>query len=818
MDLPIFNALQTPVQRLIDLLMQEDDLRSHLDLTPIQTSLQKVLSPTFEIVFAGAFSAGKSMLINALLERELLYSAEGHATGTECRVAYAECDRERVILTFLSLAEIQEQLNTLHRQLRLKPIQLPQTAVETQAMQVIQMAQTSCLHIIKEEGGESKSERAKQATALHHLLTGFLQNCDRIDPVSNNTFSMDQLHLATLQEASQYTRRGYNSAVLKRIEYYCHHELLQDGNILIDTPGIDAPVKKDAELTYSKLEHPDTSAVICVLKPAATGDLTSEETQLLERMRSNPGIRDRVFYVFNRIDETWYNIQLRQRLEQLIREQFHQSQRVLKTSGLLGFFGSQIRMTGGSDRFGLDSIFREVVHGEMGEETPQFISEFNRYCANSGKLPVNRFRIEVKSYESPNQNYVRILTEQGTPLIEQLIQDSGIEEFRQSVTHYLAAEKRPLLFTTLVADLQPLCTALHQFYTETSEYLAAQPLDVEAIKEQELRQVSRSLQQISEALRQDLSQQVNEIVASNQNVEFEQNFSKLKARLVTCLDELIHTFSVSEVHKRAQSRHQRHSVVPLLGILTEAFYYLADGLEAVLVESAQDLIVQCFETILTQIQQRHYYRDLLRILGDDADITQSLRSLQIQVMNAVANEAKIECDRYVRERPEFYAEKTASMWQLRQTLEQACRGYDYQSMVDAEPAIRQLLKLDFEQKVTETVRRSFRQTLNQTLNTHVLSYIEHQTTVILQQHDRACLHLVKVLEQEAIAKVQSNQQRRLELQEKITQYNQAITAIHDCSVMLSIATPKLPMVIDVGGIMNGRSSSNAPLEMLEPTH
>ncbi len=58
----------------------EHDLRSQ-NIAPVQSWLRKATFPTFEIVFAGAFSAGKSMLINALLERELLYTAEGHATG-----------------------------------------------------------------------------------------------------------------------------------------------------------------------------------------------------------------------------------------------------------------------------------------------------------------------------------------------------------------------------------------------------------------------------------------------------------------------------------------------------------------------------------------------------------------------------------------------------------------------------------------------------------------------------------------------------------------------------------------------------------------
>ncbi len=129
----------------------------------------------------------------------------------------------------------------------------------------------------------------------------------------------NKFDFSNLQEAAGYARRGSNSAVLKRIEYYCHHPLLQDGNVLIDMPGIDAPVKQDAQLTYTKIENPETSAVVCVLKPALAGDMTTEETQLLETIRSNPGIRDRVFYIFNRIDETWYNSQLRQRLDELIR-------------------------------------------------------------------------------------------------------------------------------------------------------------------------------------------------------------------------------------------------------------------------------------------------------------------------------------------------------------------------------------------------------------------------------------------------------------------------------------------------------------------
>jgi replication fork clamp-binding protein CrfC len=402
------SVLQDSVQQIVKLVQKVPELQG-IDTIAVQGSLRKAIAPTFEIVFAGAFSAGKSMLINALLERELLYSAEGHATGTECQIAYAEPENERVVLTFLSDTEIQEQVNVLAQRMGLSG------SLDLQNTELVELLLDKCQALIEREGGESKSEKAKQASAMRYLVRGWLDNREHISITDNRILSMEQLNFSSLQEAANYARRGSNSAVLKRVEYYCHHPLLKDGNILVDTPGIDAPVKRDAQLTYAKIADPNTSAVICVLKSAAAGDMTSEETELLETTKHNPGIRDRVFYVFNRVDETWYNTQLRQRLDDLIQQQFRDSARVFQTSALLGFYGSQLSGTGWADRFGLDSLFAQATPS-FREETPQFVNEFNRYCASSGRLPRDRFRIDVRSYESPNENYVRILQEQGPEL------------------------------------------------------------------------------------------------------------------------------------------------------------------------------------------------------------------------------------------------------------------------------------------------------------------------------------------------------------------------------------------------------------------
>jgi replication fork clamp-binding protein CrfC len=784
---PQCQQLQAQVESILQLIHQEAALRSQ-DITSVQISLDKAISPKFEIVFAGAFSAGKSMLINALLERELLYSAEGHATGTECKIEYAPADSERVVLTFLSEAEIREQAVFLCQQLGFNTVE------NINKQDVVDLLHQGCTAIIQQEGGESKSERAKQAKALILLLEGYVTNRDRINTINNATYSMEQFNFTNLKEAAGYARRGSNSAVLKRIEYYCYHPLLEDGNVIIDTPGIDAPVEKDAQLTYQKIQHSDTSAVVCVLKPASAGDMTKEETKLLETMRENAGIRDRVFYIFNRIDETWYNNPLRQRLEDLINSQFRDTNRVYKTSGLLGFYGSQLKKTSIQDRFGLDSIFAESVKGlDSREETPQFVNEFNRYCVASGKLSPSQFRISLHNYETSNHNYVRILSEQGTPLINQLIQDSGIEEFRTSITRYLTEEKRPQLFKNLADDLEDICIKLKKHYQSVQINLDSQPREIESMKEYELQKLNQQLQQVGREFNQHINDEINKIINNNCE-DFEADFRQLQSRMIRRLDELLDTFSVADAYRRATLSHPRNATAPLLAILVEAFYYLSNELEDIFIESCQQVVANLFQQVMEKIRKSEYYRQLYRLLGNDGGIELQVKVIEERVSQALISAARVECDRFVRESPRFYNEGTFSIYQFRQVLEQTSQAYDAGSVIEAEPAIRQLLKLDFEPKVSDTIRKSFRQTINQTIKTQLLPMGEKQADEILQQYTHARGYLEKTLQQEAEEKIANNQRLLSQVQEKIQEYNTAVAGINGCLQAMQLYEHLLPII------------------------
>lgn len=790
--LPQCQNLEAQVDSLLQLLSQESSLR-HIDISAVISSRNRAISPKFEIVFAGAFSAGKSMLINALLERELLYSAEGHATATECRIEYAELDQERVVLTFLSEAEVRAQVYLLCQQLGLA------ADVNINQDGVIELLSQGCQTIIEQEGGESKSKRAKQANALKLLLAGYEDNRkkDYIQSKDNNRLSMDQLNFSNLEQAADYVRLGKNSAVLKKVEYYCNHNLLKDGNVIIDTPGIDAPVERDAKMAYDKIEHPETSAVVCVFKSAATGAITSEETTLITRTGENQSIRDRVFNVFNRVDEIWFNDDLRERLEHLLNEQF-QKTRVYKTSGLFGFYGSQIQ---GKNQSSLNVFYpfgKDIKSLDGVQKTPQFVDKFIQYCGKPELVSPRIFPIpsECNNCYTSNEKYLCILrSDLGFRLIDKLIQDSGIEEFRTGMTRYLTEEKRPQLFAALAEDLQPICLALKNHYLGERRYLGEQPVDPDTMIRRGIERLTQDLNDIGKEFEKHINQEVNEAVAGNTS-PLENDFKKLQSRIIHRLDELIDTFSVLEVNKRAVASHPRNAVTPLLGILAEGFYYLANELEDVLVAESKQVIDNFFQRLIDLVSKTPYHRKLIPLLGNDGGIEVSLLELKKEVTHAVVTAAKIECDRYVRENPKFYEEHTFSIYQLRQVLLLACKGFDASSMVEAQPAIRQLLKLDFQDKVKETATNTFRSSVNNALKTHLLPMAQQKADEILQQYDVARANLKQTLEAEAMVIIERNQQRQNEIERKIEVYNEAIKGINGCLEAMQLYSKNLPLIKD----------------------
>ena len=97
--------------------------------------------------------------------------------------------------------------------------------------------------------------------------------------------------------------------------------------------------------------------------------------------------------------------------------------------------------------------------------------------------------------------------------------------------------------------------------------------------------------------------------------------------------------------------------------------------------------------------------------------------------------------------------------------------------------------------MNETIRRNFRQTVNQTLKTHLLPLSERLANDILQKYDRAREQLQLTLDQEAAEKVRRNQMLQTEIQEKITTYNAAVQGINGCLESMDLHDLLLPLMI-----------------------
>jgi hypothetical protein len=313
------------------------------------------------------------------------------------------------------------------------------------------------------------------------------------------------------------------------------------------------------------------------------------------------------------------------------------------------------------------------------------------------------------------------------------------------------------------------------------------------MKEYELQKLNQQLQQDGRDFHQHINDEVNKII-NNHCEDFEADFRQLQSKMIRRLDELLDSFSVADAYRRATLSHPRNATAPLLAILVEAFYYLSNQLEDILIESCEQVIANLFRQIMEKIRKSEYYRQLYRLLGNDGGIELQVKAIEKLISQALVTAASVECDRFVRESPRFYDEGTFSIYQFRQTLQQTSQAYDAESIREAEPAIRQLLKLDFEPKVEVTIRKSFRQTINQTIKTLLLPMGETQADEILQLYPHARAYLEKTLQQEAEEKIANNQRLLNQVEEKIQEYNSAVLGINSCLQAMQLYEHLLPVI------------------------
>jgi len=268
------------------------------------------------------------------------------------------------------------------------------------------------------------------------------------------------------------------------------------------------------------------------MKSFQEGEIEQKEKKLIEVIRENPGIRDRVFYVFNRIDKTWRDPKLKQELDDLISEDFSNTRRgIYETSALLGFWASQLKNTTEIDRWGLDSIFKaETSTGsDKVEGTPSFVLAFLDYC-DSDQLPGDKFtEIVRRKTQSKNEQYLEIINRYKTSIIEQLLQDSVIQEFSNAITRYLTEEKRPELFANLASDISELCNDLCESYLEDRRQWKKKPANIAEMTEGDLAHIDKDVWESGEAFYRQIEEEIQLLVMDRE--DFKRYFNDLHQKM-----------------------------------------------------------------------------------------------------------------------------------------------------------------------------------------------------------------------------------------------------------------------------------------------
>jgi hypothetical protein len=115
-------------------------------------------------------------------------------------------------------------------------------------------------------------------------------------------------------------------------------------------------------------------------------------------------------------------------------------------------------------------------------------------------------------------------------------------------------------------------------------------------------------------------------------------------------------------------------------------------------------------------------------------------------------------------------------------------------MIDAEPAIRQMIVIDFENKIDETISVSFNLKIIKTIKAPLLEMAKETRQLIWNQAENARKNQLQLVEKEAQNKMELRNSKVREINIKIDKYNQAILGINTCLESMNLSEYNLPLI------------------------
>lgn len=268
----------------------------------------------------GAFSAGKSSLLNALLDDSMLVVSPNPTTASVTRISAPRADTEveSITITAKTEQELWRDVANVFALLHENPQSLTEAMMQASVLNARDYPTSVRTHI--------------------RFLKSVAQGYDEMLPKLGQSWTVEQAHF------ERFTADEKQAAYIARVDVARRNSWLNRGFVFVDTPGVDSIHRRHTDVAFRYMRHAD--AVLFVMY--YTHAFTQRDRDFLVQLSGVQDVTEtnKLFTVINAVDLATSDDEraaVRQRVEEELRRLGIRRPRVYEVSSQLALAGRGLK-------------------------------------------------------------------------------------------------------------------------------------------------------------------------------------------------------------------------------------------------------------------------------------------------------------------------------------------------------------------------------------------------------------------------------------------------------------------------------------------
>jgi GTPase Era involved in 16S rRNA processing len=345
METPVVNEqMESLIEKVDNAVLQLSNLADAPSLRELQDLASRLADPRRFVAVFGAFSAGKSSMINAFLGHQILTVSPHPTTATITELhAPDEKSQDGIEVTMKSAAQMWEDVSRALRYLHLQADNLEQAVAKA---------------------GQLKSADFPAGARRHvSFLRAFAQGYPRMSAHLGEAlfYPLAQLETLTADESV--------ACYLQKISVPVAAQHLATGTVLVDTPGVDSIHRRHTDVAFDYMRHADAILFVLYYTHAFARADEAFLTQLAN-VQNIVGV-NKLFVVINAVDLA-ANVEEQQAVRNRVVEELHRlgipQPRVYEVSSQIATAASLLEKD--PDATQLEELLRQRLRLGPDEELP----------------------------------------------------------------------------------------------------------------------------------------------------------------------------------------------------------------------------------------------------------------------------------------------------------------------------------------------------------------------------------------------------------------------------------------------------------------